>query len=118
MISHHDVLVTQRTRSVRHLDDRTAAVRPDRVRVTVTSQRSPERIAGNSKRVRLRFQLREIVGDFARQRFQDHGLCRFTDSLQGTKPLVGGHALHFAGFQRRDCLGGATECSDAIRGRL
>ena len=79
---------------------------------------SPERIAGNSKRFRFCFQLREVSGDFARQRFQDHGLCRFTDSLQGAKPLIGGQAFQFADFECGDCLGGATECSDAIRRRL
>src|SRR4029453_3945323 len=50
VIGHDDVLVTQRTGPVRHVDDRTAAVGPERVRVTVTAQRSTERIAGNSKR--------------------------------------------------------------------
>jgi len=49
MVGHHDVLVAQRTRGVRHLDDRAAAVGPQRVRVTVTSQHSPELIAGNRK---------------------------------------------------------------------
>src|SRR3712207_6174653 len=44
VISHDDVLVPQRTRSVRYLDDGTAAIGPERVRVTVTSQRSPERV--------------------------------------------------------------------------
>ena len=118
MIGRDDVLVTQRTRSVRHLDDGTAAVGPERVRVTVTSQHPPERIAGNSKRLRIRFQSREIVGNLARQCLQDHGLGRFADSLQGAKPFVGGHAFQFAGFERGDCLGGATECSDSIRRRL
>ena len=118
VIGHDDVLVTQRTRSVRHLNDGTAAVGPERVRVTVTSQRSPKRIARNSKRLRLRLQLRKVFGDFARQRFHDHGLCCLTDSLQGAKPVVGDHSVQFAGFERGDCLGGATECSDAIRRRL
>jgi hypothetical protein len=49
---------------------------------------------------------------------QDHGLCRFTDSLQGAKPPIGGQAFQFADFECGDCLGGATECSDAIRRRL
>jgi hypothetical protein len=79
---------------------------------------SPERIAGKSKRFRFCFQLREVSGDFARQRFQDHGLCRFTDSLQGAKPFIGGQAFQCADFECGDCLGGATECSDAIRRRL
>jgi hypothetical protein len=104
VIGHDDVLVTQRTRSVRHLDDGAAAVGPERVRVTVASQRSAERIAGNSKWLRLRFQLREVSGDFARQCFQDYGLCCLTDSFQGAKPLVGGDAFQFAGFERGDCL--------------
>jgi hypothetical protein len=86
--------------------------------VTVTSQRSPECIAGNSKRLWLSFQLREVFGDFARQRFQDDGLSRIPDSLQGAKPLVAGHAIQFAGLESEDCLGSATECSDAIRRRL
>src|SRR6185436_14402199 len=51
VIGRDDVLVTQRTRSARHLDDGTAAIGPERVRVTVTSQRSPERIARSSKRL-------------------------------------------------------------------
>ena len=118
VIGHDDVLVTQRTRSVRHLDDGTAAIGPERVRVTVASQRSPERIAGDSKRLRLRFQLREVSGDSARQCFQDYGLCRFTDSLQGAKALVGGDAFQFAGFERGDSLGSATEGSDAVGRRL
>ena len=63
VIGHDDVLMTQRTRSVRHLDDRTATVGPQRVRVTVSAQRFPERIAGNRKGRRLRFQLREVSGD-------------------------------------------------------
>src|SRR5215212_2618573 len=83
VIGHDDVLVPQRTRRMGHLDDRTAAVGPERVRVTVTSQRASQRITSDSKRLRLGFQLREIVGDLARQRFQDYGLYRFTDSFQG-----------------------------------
>src|SRR5918992_447445 len=71
VIGHDDVLVTQRTSGVRHLDDGTAAVGPQRVRVAVTSQGAPERIAGNSKRSRFRLQLREVSGDFTRQRFHD-----------------------------------------------
>src|SRR3954451_19529426 len=37
VIARDDVLMTQRTRSVRHLDDRAAAVRPQRMRVAITS---------------------------------------------------------------------------------
>jgi hypothetical protein len=47
VISRDDVFMTQRTCSLRHLDDGTAAVGSQRVRVTVTSQRSAERIAAN-----------------------------------------------------------------------
>jgi hypothetical protein len=102
VIGHDDLLVTQRTRSVRHLDDGTTAVGSERVRVTVTSQRPPERIAGNSERLRLRFQLRKVSGDFARQCFQDHGLCRFTDSVQGAKPVTQGTPVADGGRTRTD----------------
>src|SRR5919112_4594567 len=76
VIGHDDVLVPQRTRRMRHLDDRTAAVGPERVRVTVTLQRASQRITSGSKRLRLRFQLPEIVGDLARQRLQDASMGR------------------------------------------
>ena len=66
VIGHDDVLMTQRTRRVRHLDDGTATIGPQRMRVTVTPQRPAKRIAGNSKRWRLRFQLLKVFGHFAR----------------------------------------------------
>ena len=117
MIGHGDVLVTQRTRSVRHLDD---GLPPSDQSECVDSHPAAlsEGIAGHSKRWRLRFQLREVCGNLAGQRLQDHGLRGFTDSFQGAKPLAGGHAFQFAGFERGDRLGGATERSDAIRRRL
>src|SRR5215217_6185420 len=79
VIGHDAVLVPQRTRRMRHLHDRTSAVGPERVRVTVTLQRASQRVTSGSKRLRRRFQLLEIIGDLARQRFQYYGFCRFTD---------------------------------------
>src|SRR5215213_6858509 len=55
VIGHDDVLVPQRTRRLRYLDDRTAAVGPKRVGVTVTSQCASQRITSDSKRLRVRF---------------------------------------------------------------
>jgi hypothetical protein len=54
---------------------------------------SPERIAGNSKRFRFCFQLREVSGDFARQ------ASRITASVASPIPFrersrFGGHAFH------------------------
>ena len=85
VIGHHDVLVAQRTRSVRHLDDRAAAVGPQRVRVTVPAQRVPQRITGHRKGSRLGFQLREVAGNLTRQSFPNHRFGGFTDPLQGAK---------------------------------